>query len=125
MHPTSRASRQFVAHQIARALRAAYGSEFPAGEIERRYVEGAAECDRVHRAGWYRMVSDYDRSPASRGSLLPLMLAVVGVHWFLFVRLAPWATHGAVSKARRILPAVALGGAWHQKPGFDYPASTT
>jgi len=105
------ASREFVAHQIGRALRAAYGLAFPASEIERRYIEGAAECDCTHWAGWYRMVGDYDRSPMNPGALLPLMCAVVGVPWFLFVRLALWASHGAVSLTRRILPAAALGGA--------------
>lgn len=105
------ASREFVAHQIGLALGAAYGPEFPAGEVGRRYIEGAADCDCVHWAGWYRMVGDYDRSPANRGALLPLMCVIVGVPWFLFVRLALWASHGAVSKTRRVLPAAALGGA--------------
>lgn len=105
------ASREFVAHQIGRALREAYGPKFPAREIERRYIEGAADCDCVHWAGWHHMVGDYERSPASRGGLLPLMCAVVGVPWLLFVRLALWASHGPVSKTRRILPAVALGSA--------------
>jgi hypothetical protein len=105
------ASREFVAYQIARALHATYGPEFPAESIERRYVRGAADCGCTHWAGWHRMVGDYHRSPANAGALLPLMCAIVGAPWFLFVRLALWASHGPVSKTRRILPAVALGGA--------------
>jgi hypothetical protein len=105
------ASREFVAYQIGRALRAEYGPEFPAREVERRYIEGAEDCGCTHWAGWYRMVSEYDRYPANRGALLPLMFAVVGVPWLLFVRLALWASHGAVSKARKVIPAIALGSA--------------
>lgn len=105
------ASGEFVAYQIARALLAEYGPEFPAESIERRYVRGARECDSTHWAGWHRVLNDYDRPSANLGDLLPLMIAVVGVPWFLFVRLALWASHGAVSRTRRILPAVALGGA--------------
>jgi hypothetical protein len=105
------ASPEFVAHQIARALHAMYGSEFPVESVERRYVRGAADCGCTHWSGWHHLVGDYERSPANAGALLPLMCAVVGVPWFLFVRLALWASHGAVSKTRRILPAVALGGA--------------
>jgi hypothetical protein len=102
------ASREFIAHQIGRALRAVYGSGFPADEVERRYVEGSAEAGRIHWAEWHRLVGDCDRTPAGRGSLLPLMIAVVGVPWFLFVKLALWAAHGAVSKARRALPTIAM-----------------
>jgi hypothetical protein len=105
------ASLEFVAHQIKRALLAEYGPEFPAESIERRYIRGASQCGCTHWAGWYRMVGDYDRSPANIGALLPFMCAVVGVPWLLFVRLALWASHGAVSKTRRVMPAIALGGA--------------
>jgi hypothetical protein len=105
------ASREFVGHQISRALLDVYGRGFPAESIERRYVRRAVECDCTHWAGWHRMVGEYERSPANAGSLLPLMCAVVGVPWFLFVRLALWASHGAVSKTRRVFPAVALGSA--------------
>jgi len=101
------ASREFVGYQISRALLDAYGSRFPAESIERRYVRGAVECDCTHWAGWHRMVGEYERSPTNTGALLPLMCAIVGVPWFLFVRLALWAAHGPVSKTRRILPSTA------------------
>jgi hypothetical protein len=105
------ASREFVAYQVKRALLAEYGPAFPAESIERRYVRAARDCGCTHWKDWYRLVNGYDRSPADPGALLPLMVAFVGVPWFLFVRLALWASHGAVSKTRRILPAVALGAA--------------
>lgn len=94
-------SARFIAFQLSRALKEVYGLSLTPEQVADRYLESPIDGQVAAKGGRFTLRSDAGGLEPRSGPVLPLLLLLTGLPWFLIVALLFHMIRTGVSNKRR------------------------